>query len=228
MPPRPHLAVKVAQKATTDDLLDRLKLAYKKQGDKNKRLQVELARERRSADLSIHTTKTLSVAQKTWIWDLFERNMRTLYESSGNGYDPDDKRKELFHADSRFLLLDSVTSSPASAAESPLGFCIFRFDTEETASEEEGADELCDVAYCYELQVDATAQGQGVGRALVEALEKLAKAYRMDKTMLTVFKANTQAVGFYEKIGYGKDEIDPSLYGLESEVDYMILSKDCT
>lgn len=92
----------------------------------------------------------------------------------------------------------------------PLGYCIFRFDTEETASEDEDDDDLCDVAYwcvvhlksersgrqlirtwitrSYELQIEPGAQRQGVGRILMDALGRLAGAFKMDKTMLTAFK----------------------------------------
>ncbi|GAA6001744.1 hypothetical protein JCM10207_002293 [Rhodosporidiobolus poonsookiae] len=223
MPPRPHLAVKLAQKATPDDLLSKLKQSYGASAGKGKRVEVEF-RDRR-ASLAVSATKTLSAAEKTWVWDLFERNMRSLYEESEDGYEAAEKRKELFHADSRFLVLypsNTVGSSPKTPPK-PLGYCIFRFDTEDTASED---DELCDVAYCYELQVDSAAQRSGVGQVLMDALERLGKAYRMDKVMLTVFKANASAVAFYSKIGFTTDEVDPSLYG-QPEVDYSILSKAC-
>lgn len=62
------------------------------------------------------------------------------YEHSSEGYDPAEKRQELFHPDSRFLILYSPTS-----ADKPVGYCIFRFDTEETASDDD--EELYDVAY---------------------------------------------------------------------------------
>lgn len=41
----------------------------------------------------------------------------------------------------------------------------------------------------YELQVEASAQGKGVGRLLMELLQHVGKDWRMDKVMLTVFKS---------------------------------------
>jgi len=53
------------------------------------------------------------------------------YEVSHDGWDPEEKRKELFDRESRFIVLRADGSSP------PLGFTIFRFDTEETKDVEE-------------------------------------------------------------------------------------------
>ncbi|GJN91689.1 hypothetical protein Rhopal_004712-T1 [Rhodotorula paludigena] len=204
MAKRAHLAVKLA----------------------NQSKQLEVALRDSSARLEVHTSKTLAPATTNWIWELFERNMRSLYEATEEGYDAKEKRDELFHRDSRFLVLyPGPAADGAADPATPLGYCIFRFDTEETASEDE--DELCDVAYSYELQVDESARGRGVGRVLMEALERLATTFKMDKTMLTVFKANTSAILFYEKLGYREDEIDPGCFGVE-DVEYWIMSKACS
>ncbi|GAA5904297.1 hypothetical protein JCM6882_003189 [Rhodosporidiobolus microsporus] len=221
MPARPHLTVKLAQKVTPDDLLSKLRTSYGTSGARGKRVEVVLRDEKRAA-LAVHTAKSLPSPEQAWAWELFEQNMKALYEASEDGYDPAEKRKELFHADSRFLVLYS--GSAPTPQEKPLGYCIFRFDTEETASEDD--DELCDVAYCYELQVDPSARRLGAGKTLMDALERLGKACKMDKTMLTVFKANTEAIAFYKSVGFDTDEIDPVHYG--EDVDYCILSKPCT
>ncbi|BGP28855.1 hypothetical protein JCM10296v2_000591 [Rhodotorula toruloides] len=216
MPKRAHLAVKLAKQATQDALADRLREAYGAGKGKGKSVEVQLRDQ--TAQLDIFTLKGLSTGLRDWIWTLFEQNMRTLYERSAEGYDPAEKRQELCHPDSRFLILYSPTS-----ADKPVGYCIFRFDTEETASDDD--DELYDVAYCYELQVDPAGQRRGAGRLLMEALERIAKAWKMDKAMLTVFKANRDAILFYEKLGYTEDEVDPGNFGLDDAVDYWIMSK---
>ena len=41
----------------------------------------------------------------------------------------------------------------------------------------------------YELQVEKSAQGRGVGKALTELLQRIAQDWSMDKAMLTVFKS---------------------------------------
>lgn len=84
---------------------------------------------------------------------------------------------------------------------------MWRFDTEETAG-----DRFADVVYwsastvlfcfvfgrgrglmgawsSYEVQVEERVRGRGVGRALIELLERVGKAWGMEKVMLTVFKS---------------------------------------
>ncbi|GAA5922643.1 hypothetical protein JCM1841_006764 [Sporobolomyces salmonicolor] len=227
MPARLHLAVKLAQKATTQAILDRLGNSYGTHLNREKQFEVPL--QGTTALLEIYTTKTLPPEIRTRIWDLLECNMRSLYEASSEGYNPSAKRKELFHPDSRFVVLRSAPSpalhASKAASSTLLGYSMFRFDTEETASDD---DELCDVVYCYELQVDSSAQGRGVGRILMEVLGRVGSHWKMDKVMLTVFKANAPAIAFYKKIGFSTDEIDPSDYEGRDSADYTILSKPCT
>ena len=49
------------------------------------------------------------------------------------------------------------------------------------------------------------------------------------KTMLTCFVSNQRGIGFYEKLGYMKDEFSPPpkvlRNGVKAECDYVILSK---
>ncbi|KWU43636.1 acyl-CoA N-acyltransferase [Rhodotorula sp. JG-1b] len=213
---RAHLAVK----ARAEALADKLRTAYKDAKGKGRQVHVPWRQE--TAVIDVYRNAQLSEEEREGIWALFETNMRSLYERSAEGYDPEEKRAELFHPEARFLLLRRAGDQ---ASEPPLGYCIFRFDTEETEADE-GEDDLCDVAYCYELQIESSHQKQGVGRVLMDALERLARAYKMDKTMLTAFKNNTDAIAFYRRIGFATDEVDPSEYGID-DVDYIILSKLC-
>ncbi|POY71444.1 GNAT family acetyltransferase [Rhodotorula taiwanensis] len=245
MPEHAHLAVKIAREAAAEALADRLRSAYNDTHGRGK--DVRQIRGAVTSLITVETFATISEEEKDWVWRLFEGNMRSLYEASSEGYDANEKRSELFHPESRFLTLRQDTRPP-------LGYCIFRFDTEETASEDEDDDDLCDVAYCYELQIEPGAQRQGIGRILMDALGRLAGAFKMDKTMLTAFKHNSDAVTFYKRLGsvdrqadadvrrlrvqslrltslrtatrFETDEVDPSQYGID-DVDYVILSKSC-
>ncbi|KDE09829.1 hypothetical protein MVLG_00227 [Microbotryum lychnidis-dioicae p1A1 Lamole] len=172
--------------------------------------------------IDLYTAATLPKRTKTWIWDLYEKNMKELLTSSSEGLDPTEKRKELFHSDSRILVLRSLgqESPSASSSEDLIGFSIFRFDTEETAHETR----LADVVYCYELQVDPSRRRTRAAKLLMDCLGWIAKGWKMDKVMLTCLKSNAEALAFYESQGYSTDEIDPSFFS-QPEVDYRILSR---
>ncbi|BGP52954.1 hypothetical protein JCM8202_004036 [Rhodotorula sphaerocarpa] len=216
MPQHAPGPVKAAREATVETLAATLRALYEPETGEGERVRVKT--QVASFDVDIRTVQTLPQAEREWVWQLFERNMRSLYERSAEGYDAQEKRTELFHPESRFLIV-------RQGSDPPLGYCIFRFDTEETASEEEGEDDMCDVVYCYELQIEAAAQRRGAGRLLMQCLERLGRAYKMEKAMLTAFKHNADAVAFYQRIGFEPDAVDPSQYGID-DVDYVILSKD--
>jgi GNAT superfamily N-acetyltransferase len=48
---------------------------------------------------------------------------------------------------------------------------------------------LIDHINSYELQITSSVQGQGIGRVLMQELEKIAKQWHMMKIMLTVLKS---------------------------------------
>ncbi|GAA5831272.1 hypothetical protein JCM3766R1_002991 [Sporobolomyces carnicolor] len=216
MPRRSHIAVKLARNASPKDLAVKLAASY--DVPVAKIAAVEVPFHDATTRLELYNLKSLPVEIREWIWDLFERNMRSSYEASDDGWKPQEKRKELFHAESRFIVLQSGDQEEDGIRRSKgLGYALFRFDTEETAGDEDA-----DVLYCYELQIDSESHRLGAGKLLMQALNRIGLQMKMDKTILTVFKANTSAIAFYEKIGFSTDEIDPSNYG--EQVDYLILS----
>ncbi|KAG5654086.1 hypothetical protein H0H81_007500 [Sphagnurus paluster] len=123
-----------------------------------------------------------SKKEKDAIWMLFKENMQKL--KSSFGWDPKSKMEELFNPMSRFLLIESD--------DQLIAFSMFRFESEEGE----------DVLYCYDLQIQRLQQRNGLGSFLIQALVAIATAWRMEKVVLTVFKANHSAIKFYEASGY--------------------------
>lgn len=86
-----------------------------------------------------------------------------------------------------------------------------------------------EVLYCYEIHIQPSLQGRGVGRQLMNLYEETARRIGLEKTMLTVFRANESALAFYERLGYEIDEYSPGprrlRNGTVKEPDYLILSK---
>jgi len=67
----------------------------------------------------------------------------------------------------------------------------------------------------------------GIGKKLMTIVELISVNLKMEKVMLTVFRANVDAMAFYEKRNYNVDECSPSNFaGEENEnSEYEILSK---
>ena len=185
-----------------------------------------------SIEISLVAASDLASGSKIVIYDLFDQNMSAVSAGTSMSYLPRTKRSELFHPHTRFLLLtresgasegDACPPMPGALpesrrkgkakasdfeldAESLLGFCSFRFDTESTAD-----DDLVEVIYwsaefqipapvahrrltplrSYELQLSPRARGKGSGKLLMNTLEDIGRRRGMDKAMLTCLKSET-------------------------------------
>ncbi|KAL3801866.1 hypothetical protein ACHAW5_003779 [Stephanodiscus triporus] len=102
-----------------------------------------------------------------------------------------------------------------------LGFVHFRYEYDDCNYPKHP------VTYIYELQVHSNVQKLGIGKKLMTIVELISLNLNMEKVMLTVFRSNVAAMGFYERRNYKVDECSPSNFtGEENEnCDYEILSK---
>ncbi|KAL4237358.1 N-alpha-acetyltransferase 40 [Mactra antiquata] len=147
---------------------------------------------------------------KEFIFQLCKKNMQKLYEENGiQGWKDRDKREELLEDKARYLLVRDVK-------QELVAFVHFRFDME--------FDE--EILYCYEIQLTECVRRKGLGKFLMQILELLAHKTEMLKVMLTVFKANDNAVKFFmEALKFEVDDISPDDGMYEEEARYWILSK---
>jgi N-alpha-acetyltransferase 40 len=128
------------------------------------------------------------------------------YTKSSMGWDPPSKKQELFHRDSRFVLLRRSQAEDGLEhlhEELPiLAYSMFRFDMEDdecvlywygrlsmTSHSSRGALICC---ASYELQVSQSAQRGGMGKTLMGYLYDIARRWNMRKVMLTVFKGERE------------------------------------
>ncbi|XP_033191702.1 N-alpha-acetyltransferase 40 [Bombus vancouverensis nearcticus] len=139
-----------------------------------------------------------------WIFDIMERNMKSLYEQSDWGWDSVAKQKQLTEPTAWYLV--------ATSNEKFVGFSHFRFDI----------DYREEVLYCYEMQLESTVRRKGLGHFMMSALEAMASKNKMRKVVLTVLKLNPSAMQFFYSLGYKMDKTSPPA---SDQLDYIILSK---
>lgn len=215
-------SLKTAQSLSSADLVKALQRSRSSRA-KNV-IRPDLKSKHYSLEL-VHAAE-LSTADRKRVFALFEENMKSMYQESSFGWKPADKKKSLFHADSRFALVRAKDGDIA-------GYIMFQFDTEPCHPTEDpvlqsrgsprGVSQV-EVAYIYELQISKQHQRAGLGQELTDVVVTLATQTQMPKIMLTVFSANDAARAFYKAQGFQTDPNSPSLQ-TDTDVDYEILYK---
>lgn len=141
------------------------------------------------------------------------------YTASTTGWSPQKKKKEMKLPEMKYLLLRGGDGGDGGQKQGVLGFLSFMVTYEDGK----------EVLYCYEIHLDSTARGCGLGKELMGRFEDIGRHIGLEKAMLTVFRSNEKALGFYGKLGYVVDEFSPGprmlRNGTVKEVDYLILSK---
>lgn len=126
----------------------------------------------------------LYVGQVLWL-EVWRRLTSISYAASSFGWNPMDKRKEMFHAKSRVLTVFKEMDLVA--------YCMFRFEVEESSGvlywyQSRLVDVNVLITRSYELQVSSTVRRRGLGKMLMQQLWKIGSSWKMEKIMLTVLK----------------------------------------
>lgn len=161
--------------------------------------------------LKIAHSSELQEKEKIAIWDLFQENMFDLYvhrivqgmcyrrqqnlrySNSSFGWKPAERKKEIFHNLSRFLLVYD-----SEEAANMLAFCMFRFENDEGeivvywygVLQQEYLANIIDYD-SYDIQISSRYRRNGIGKKLLEILFTIGKAFEMGKIVLTVLKGLT-------------------------------------
>jgi len=159
--------------------------------------------------LECKLVKYMSDEEFDVVFDLVEKNMRSLYDGSSWGWNDKGKREEMREDNARYLLAFNSENEIVAMSH-------FRFDV----------DDDIEVLYCYEVQLTENVRRKGLGKFLMQILELVAMKSKMKKVILTVFKANTRAISFFTKMKYTIDETSPQFQDEDVEnYDYEIYSK---
>ncbi|MCJ1357876.1 MAG: hypothetical protein MMC33_007872 [Icmadophila ericetorum] len=162
--------------------------------------------------IALESSKTINPADLNDCFRLIESTSASQYTQSSLGWKPKHKAKEMVLPDMRYLLVRRAGSDLTD------GFLSFMLTYEDGH----------EVIYCYELHLDSSSRGCGLGTHLMGIMESVGRKVGVEKSMLTVFLENAAAVRFYERLGYGLDEFSPQPRRVRNRVinpDYVILSK---
>ncbi|XP_017973805.1 PREDICTED: N-alpha-acetyltransferase 40 isoform X3 [Theobroma cacao] len=163
----------------------------------------------------------LSPCMKQCIQSLLKANMEGPYGSEWAAEEKV-KRREMVAPEARYIFVHSnaneMTVDDAPSPSPLLGFVHYRFTVEQEIT----------VLYLYEIQLDSSVQGKGLGKFLMHLIELIARKNHMGALVLTVQKANSLAMKFYmSKLRFVISSISPSrvnpLVGVEN--NYEILCK---
>ncbi|XP_048536098.1 N-alpha-acetyltransferase 40-like [Triticum urartu] len=158
----------------------------------------------------------LPVPMRKYIQNLLKANMKGTYGSEWTSEEKI-KRREMVAPEARYILICQYADSDIakcfmkqdSGVECAhvtcrggrlLGFVHYRFVVEEDVP----------VLYVYELQLESSVQGKGLGKFLMQLIELIACKSQMEAVMLTVQKSNTDAMAFYNNLGYVISSTSPS------------------
>ncbi|KAF3334859.1 N-alpha-acetyltransferase 40 [Carex littledalei] len=176
----------------------------------------------------------LSSPTKKYIQNLLKVNMERYY---GLEWPTEEKvkRREMVVPEARYIFVrQSNTNATIAGVNKPedglddgglmdgqdrlVGFVHYQFVVEEDVP----------VAYVYELQLESCAQGKGLAKFLMQLVELIARKNKMGAVVLTVQKANENAMSFYtNKLRYVISSISPSRVDplIGAEKSYEILCK---
>ena len=146
-------------------------------------LQYFASTEQLQATISYHRPRELSLEEFKTCFGLIESTSRENYRLSSVGWSAAKKKQEMRLPDMRYLLLRLDNSIK--------GFLSFMVTYEDGR----------EVIYCYELHLQPSLRGKGVGRRLIEVMEHIGRNVKVEKAMLTVFLDNEGGLRFYEKLG---------------------------
>ncbi|KZS93090.1 acyl-CoA N-acyltransferase [Sistotremastrum niveocremeum HHB9708] len=148
-------------------------------------LDHELGRE---SGVQFFKSTEISNVLREEIWAILE-DISGLLRTSSFGWNVQEKEEEVFHPDGRLMVLFLDSHEPENRGR-VAGFCSFRFEQDED-----------DIIYCYELHVERSGRGNGVGGLLIAHLETTARIWGMSKIFLTCLNSNPRAFAFYTRHG---------------------------
>ncbi|KFY26474.1 hypothetical protein V493_04064 [Pseudogymnoascus sp. VKM F-4281 (FW-2241)] len=172
--------------------------------------------------IELQNSSNLTRDELAACFSLVEESSKGDYSASKQGWKPAAKRREMRLLELKYLLVRSAEPRDGEAIGKPGDIKAF-VSFMPTIEDEQG------VLYVYEIHLAPSLRRSGLGKQLMILVEGMARKIGVEKVMLSCFTRNAVAKGFYEGIGYEKDEYSPPPRvlrdGREVEEAYVILSK---
>jgi ribosomal protein S18 acetylase RimI-like enzyme len=148
---------------------------------------------------------------------LVEHTSSEAYKAASAGWHPAEKKKEMADKEMGYLLVKTAAKEARI-----LGFISFMACFDDPPRQDR------EVVYMYEIHLDESLRGCGLGSRLIMFVELVALKLGIFKTMLTVFRTNAGARALYERLGYSRDSSSPEDRVVRKrviEAEYLIMSK---
>lgn len=177
-------------------------------------------------------------------FNLIAQTSQADYEASSMGWHPAKKRKEMRLPDMKYFLLLAIPGNESSQAAETVKSNSFEgssgrgndlrephdFEIKGFVSLMPTYEDGQRVLYIYEIHLQPSLQGSGLGTVLMNIAESVGKNVgKLEKMMLTVFRSNERARKFYERLEWSVDGSSPEWVELRNgrrrECDYQIWSK---
>ena len=181
-----------------------------------------LSYNRNGLNLQFEFSSKLSRAEANWAFELTKKNMESIYETSGYGWDDEDKMKELTEQGARFLLIRERCTSDATG--SLVGFSHFRFTVQGEVMDQM-AGEPC--LFLWDLQLEDKIQRKGVGRHLITLHELIARRELMTFLSVPIHLTDKKSKDWISNVrGFKPDFHLKSLVGFipQNEVKFLVFN----
>ena len=176
--------------------------------------------DRNDLNLSISFTPKLSRAEYDWAFKLTKSRMESVYDSSGYGWDDDDKKRELSEQGARFLIAREKTEE-GSPPGPPRAFVHFRFTVQGEVMDTMAGDPCL---YVWDVQLEPSVQRKGLGKHLLMILELIARREKMEHLCVPVQLNDETSTAWIESIrGFAQDDALRSLVGFDAEMEVGII-----
>jgi ribosomal protein S18 acetylase RimI-like enzyme len=205
--PKPQLPVELGNSLSLREYIERFL------PEVSKGLKFESPKLAKPYVITLELSSSISPADLEDCYKLLTETSKADYETAAMGWHPRKKLREMRLPDLRYLMVKPEPDAPLE------GFASFML-TYEDGNE---------VVYLYEVHLQESLRGTGLGKKLMSLVESAGRSAGMSKAMLTVFRNNTSARAFYEALRYAVDEYSPEPKvlrgGVIKQPDYDILFK---